>query len=262
MALVSTAWDDIDNGADFMFVNGDYKIESLTNIMFEMISDPRRKRQVLAKNQHPGLYGDLANIRAHADKLAQNSKITDLVARLFPAHERLTITPLDRVYLNSCYRKLLRAQIEQKYLAQELPDGLIIMGEQQAVADRAMVRCLQLLRIICKFLGLQSTIDPGSFPKSKLTAHTLWYSMSEKFVPLMGEDRIPIIEKEMKVLSPSHNPLAVKEETDLMVSTKSYLFLNIVLMSWSGSILKAEGETVHLVPAVYVTRMLPKLVVW
>jgi hypothetical protein len=259
MSLLPTVWDDIDHGADFMFVNADYQVGSLTNIMFKMITNPAVKRAIFKTNQHPGLYSDLDKIRAHAVTLTDNPKITGLISHLFPAEHRGSITPLDRVYLNSCYRKLLRAHIEVKYLTEELPNGLIIMGAEHVTSDRALVGCLRLLRIICKFLGLHSTTQPGSFPKSKLAEHSLWHSLSVKFIPLMGEDLIPPIEKEIKPLTPSSDLGAMLEEKDLLIHTKAYMFLNIVFMAWSGSILKAQGEMVHLEPAVYVTRMLPKL---
>lgn len=257
--LLPTVWDDINHGADFMFVNGNYQIGSLTNVMFQMITDPAVKRKILKANQHGGLYGDLPAIRAHAEVLAQEPKLTGLIAQLFPKEARASITPLDRVYLNSCYRKLLRAHIELKYQNQELPDGLIIMGMQHVETDRCLVGCLQLLRICCKFLGLRSTTEPGSFPKSKLGMHSFWHSMSSKFIPLMGENLVPPVEKEIKGLTPATDPNAALEEKDLLIHTKSYMFLNIVFSAWSGAILKAKGETVYLEPAVYVTRMLPKL---
>lgn len=251
-------WDDINNEEEaIMIKESNYDPASLTNVIAEIIDDKVKRKQTFKKNEIKGMFSDLENIRKHRDQLAKDEIIDRLLETLFVKEEILTITPLDRVYLNSYYRRLLRAKLELDYKNSELPSGLVI-GTGDNMIDGSIVKTMKLLRLICKYLGINSTTHETSFPKEKLAAHSLWRDLSEKFSELMGE-KIPIIDNNIEEIHKSNNSFFNEEQKKMVIQTKSYMFLNLVFNAWSGTILKADGENVKVVPAIYVSRLLSKL---
>lgn len=249
-SLLSSVWDDIDHEAEAIVVSDiTYDPTSLSNVIYKIIDDREQRHKLLKRNKIRGLYADLDPIRQHRDHIVNDPTVSLLIHQLFREEEIPSITPLDRVYVNAYYRRLLRAQIEQNHLRKELVPGLVVTEYVNAETDTAIVQTLRLLRIVCKFLGISSTFQAATIPADKLDAPAFWASVSEKFVVLFGESRIePIVEPEDMTLSDKN----VNEVQVLM-------FLNVVLNTWCGSTIVLNGKNLELMPATCVMRLLSKL---
>jgi hypothetical protein len=246
-----TIWDDINYEAETIVVNNTFSYDtlSLTNQIYDMMDDPVKRHQILAKNEIRGLYQDLECIRAHRDVIERDGKMAELMGDLFRNSEIASITALDRVFINAYYRRLLRAKLEQDYMGQELPKGLVIANYLDSEVDAAIVMALRFLRIMCKFLGIESTTSASEFPMTKLRVFDFWSDMTDKFVSVFGETRI----------SPFTNPDSEKDEELLLAEVEVLCFLNTVFSTWSGSTLIITGDVVKVIPATYVVRLLSKL---
>lgn len=249
--MQATIWDDIDYEAETIVISDSFTYDplSLTNEIYDIVDDQVKRRAVLRKNKIQGHYKDLDLIRAHRDAIVTDAKVTEVVGKLFRASEVPSITALDRVFVNAYYRRLLRAGLERYYLGKELTKGLIITNYANSEVDMAIMMALRLLRIMCKLLGIDSTTSACEFPVTKLRMFDFWADMVDKFVGIFGETRI----------SPFTSPDSEQEETLLLAEVHILCFLNTVFSTWSGSILTLTGEVVKVIPATYVTRLLPKL---
>lgn len=244
--MLATIWDDIDYEAEAIVVSDiKYDPTSLSNITYEMLYDKVRRRQILKRNKVKGLYKDLDQIRAHSESVESDENVSMLINGLFQREEIPSITPLDRVFVNSYYRRLLRAKIERDYIGRELVPGLVITEYTNGQVDTALVTALRLLRVICKFLGIESTTTPDTFPLAKLEVRAFWSSMADKFIPLFGEARVMTVPDED----------SEEEFTPMQV----IMFLHVIFTIWSGTTLLPGDNTIKVVPAVYVSRLLPKL---
>jgi hypothetical protein len=250
--MLRTVLEDIDKELEAIVIHPvNYETTSLTNMIYRIIDDSQRLRTELRRNTVKGMYSDLDKIRAHREVLEHNSDLTTLISLLFLSEDRDKITPLDRVFINAYYRRILRARIETDHIGRELPPGLIII-DYQSEHDQPLVEILRLLRLICRFLGIESTVHATTFPKEKLTYGKFWSNISHKFVPLFGENRLPVIKES------EGTPGGLAVEGDMAgPMAKVYMFLNVLFRSWSGSILRAEKEIIRVEPAIYVQRLMP-----
>jgi len=241
--MISTIWDDINCCMPAIFITDpNYKLSSLTDVLYIIEDNPQKKQRMIKHSGVTRLFKDLNKIKIHSGLLAKDENITALIHTLFKYEEIKTITPLDRVFLNSYFRRLLRAKLEENLSNSELVAGLVITCYENHEIDRAIVETLRVLRIICRYLGIESTTHDICFDISKLDHTCFWSSVSAKFIILYGEDRIAFVDPDM----PFNRSIIIT-------------LLNTIFDLWSGSSVQINGDKVKVIPATYVTRMLPKL---
>jgi hypothetical protein len=259
--MLSTIWEDIDNEAEAIVLSETkYEPSSLSNKLYDILDDRDARRKVLKNNKIPGLFADLHLIRDHSEVIMKDETLTMLVESLFKKDEIASITSLDRVFLNSYCRRLLRAKVEKMYLEKELIRGLVVTEYTNGETDKAIIETMMLFRIVCRYLGISSTIDPGTFSIEKLYMPSFWFSMTSKFVCLFGETRVDVIEADEQIPLTSAEAYALTDGMKDHRKAQVFTFLNIIFNAWSGSTLIMKDKyTVQVVPATYVTRMLPKL---
>lgn len=241
----STIWDDINLEVETITISPtDYSSTSLGNTIYKIIDDRVARREVLKNNKIRGTYNDLDKIRQHRDNIETDGTVNGVISALFKIDALPSITPLDRVYINSYYRRLLRAKLERDYLDRDLTPGLVVTNYNNAETDASLVKTMRVLRIVCKFLGIRSTSEAATFPPEKLSVSDFWTSVFEKFVELFGEERIE----------------EIPEEDDELYVYKVLLLLNIIFNTWSGSALIVnDDKMIEVIPATYVMRLLTKL---
>lgn len=259
--MLSTIWEDIDNDAEaIVLTDTKYKPTSLSNKLYEILDSRDNRRKALKQNTIHGLYSDLHLISKHRDNIMKDEILNMLVESLFKKEVATSITELDRIFLNSYCRRLLRAKLEEDYLDKDLVPGQIITEYINEETDAAIVETLRVLRVVCKFLGIRSTIEPGSFSIDKLYVPAFWHSVSAKFVKLFGEVRIEVIDEDDDIPLKSMDAMNMKDGQKKIRQGQVLMLLNTIFNSWSGSILIVDKDIVKVVPATYINRMLPKLV--
>lgn len=259
--MLSTIWEDIDNEAEaIVLTDTKYQPTSLSNKLYEIINDKEARHKVLKGNKIRGLYADLSAIQEHEKVVMKDETLSMLVESLFKKEDVASITALDRIFLNSYCRRLLRAKLEKDFNGKELVKGQVVTEYTNGETDAAIVETMQLLRVICRYLGIGSTIEPGSFTQDKLYMPSFWFSISSKFVNLFGETRIQVIEKDEEFPLTSAEAMSLSSGQQQIRESQVFMLLNIVFNTWSGSTLVIEKDIVKVVPATYVNRMLPKLV--
>lgn len=249
--MLSTIWDDINQEVEAIVIddNFEYSVDSLTNEVYELADDPVKYRLLLSQNKVRGQYQDLAHIRTHQNRLFTNERVRQVIDDLFRVEKSIDISLTDYVFINAYYRRILRARLERDYKGKELPKGLIITNHANSEVDAAIVTTLRLLRILCGFLGIESTTTASSFPRTKLRSIGFWLDISGHFISVFGETRVsPLTFSEY--FTDSEFPLI---EADIII------FLDMIFSIWSGSILTLSEEMVTIVPATYVVRLLPQL---
>lgn len=253
--MFATIWDDINQNKD-VISEINYNPLNLSNVLYEIIDNKEKFRQVLKKNQVRGLFQDLDEIRKHRNIIEKDDNLNKLISCLFI--ENPNISSIDRIFLNAYHRKLLRAKLENDFLDKELLENLIITDDP--IIDNFIVKTLKLLRVITRYLGITSTFTEASFHINKLYMPKFWNELSEKFVPLFGEDLIkPMTNSEVREIY-NVKTLIILENLKKLIISEVLLFLNVVFNKWSGSNLVLESDdTIKVVPATFVTRMLPLL---
>ncbi|CAH6418452.1 Hypothetical protein HVR_LOCUS159 [uncultured virus] len=258
--MLARIWDDINREAEaIVIMDIKYNPGSLTNKLYDIIDNRTKRRQTFKENKIKGLYKDFYLVRAHREVLEKDENITMLIQALFKANEVVSITSTDRLFLNSYYRRLLRAKLERDFIGKEIIKGMVITEYTEHDADLAIAEVLRLLRFICKYLGIESTTSPGSFSLEKLYQPEIWANLTEKFVPLFGEEKIGIIEIDDSPLLNSLQAVIMFEGQKKIRQSQVLMFLNIIFNTWSGSTLVLKDDTVTVVPATYINRLMPKL---
>ena len=193
--LLATIWDDINQEAEAIVIRDTkYPPGSLSNATYEVLDDPKKRRNRILTSKVRGLFKDLSLIRQHRSELESDDKITDLIRALFKPSDQDSITSLDRLFLNCYYRRLLRAKLERDFMGKELVAGLVVTEYENYETDAPLVATLRYLRVICRYLGIQSTTEAVTFPVETLYMPKFWSSVSEKFVGVFGETRVVPIE--------------------------------------------------------------------
>ena len=257
----SSICDDINNNAEAIVITDiNYELRSLSNIVYDIIDDDNKRKEVIKRNKVKGLYSDLYAIRLHRNCIINDPNVSLVVDSIFKKEEIGSITELDRVFLNSYYRRLLRAKLERDYIGKELVSGAVITKYENHETDAILAKIMLLLRVICNFLGIVSTTHHGTFPKSKLYMTILWASVSEKCVSLFGEDRIQIVESDDSLPANNVEAVFMQQGQEQIRATQTLMMLNIIFNSWSGSTLVINDDIVCVIPATYISRMLPKLI--
>jgi hypothetical protein len=259
--MLTTIWDDIDNEAEAVVIEDiNYNPCSLSNILYDVIDDVRCRRKHIKEGMIKGLSSEINSIRSHRDRIDKSSNIQMLVEGLFKRENIEFIIPLDRVFLNAYYRRLLRAKLERDYIGKELVAGSIIINYTNLEIDAALVKTLRVFRLICKFLGITSTTHECVFPINKLYNPTFWYSVSCNLVSLFGEHRITIVEEDDEIDVRSVEAVIMTEMQKKHRQDQVLLMLNIAFNAWSGTtLMPVDNNNVKVLPATYVSRMLPKL---
>jgi len=259
--MLSTIWNDINYNAEAIVIcDTKYNPTSLSNFLYDSIHNRTKRRNLDRKNKK--LRKEHLLIKEHLTQLSTDENISLLILSLFKREEIPNISDVDRLFLNSYYRRLLRAKIERDYIGKELVPGLIVTTYTDYETDRALVETLRYLRIICNYLGLSSTTVSSSFPFEKLYHPNFWNSLSGKFVSVFGEERITPIDV------PIDENVSEKEKLEYQL--RVLMFLNIVFNTWSGSTLVLDNLSsinneilpslsVNVIPATFVTRMVDKL---
>lgn len=255
MTLFTGIWDDINHEAEAIVVSDiSYNPNSLSNLIYEIIDNRNKRREVIRRSNHKGLHSEINEIKHHRDQINSDENISLLAEGLFKKDEIGSITSIDKVFLNSYYRRLLRAKLEQDYIGKDLVPGLVITDYTNFETDAALVNTLRILRTICKFLGIRSTIDPDVFPVDKLSISSFWSSVSNNFIKLFGENRIFPIEEEN-----SFTDINMQQEHGIFIKHQVLRLLNLIFHTWSGSTLVVDNNNIRIVPATYVIRLIPKL---
>lgn len=258
--MLSTIWDDIDAEAEAIRITPtNYDPCSLMNSLYDVIDNKIERRRRIKQSTTKGLYAELDAIRKHRDIIHNDSDINILVSAIFRPDEISSITPLDRVFLNSYYRRLLRAKLEQDYIGKELVAGQIITEYTNHQTDMSIVETLRMLRVICKYLGITSTIDTSPFPLDKLYSPIFWASISSNFIRLFGENRIGVIEKDDPLPNDNIEAIIMHQGQKSIRQMQILMLLNVIFNGWSGSTLTLNGNTVNVIPSKYVSRMIFKL---
>ena len=258
--MLTTIWDDINAEAEAVMVSKiNYNPGSLMNSLYEVIDDRTKRRQRIKQSNTKGLYAELGMIRSHRDNVRKDPNIDALVEALFRKGEITSIDGLDRVFLNCYYRRLLRAKLEQDYIGKELVSGQVIIEYTNHEIDNAVVETLMALRVICRHLGIKSTIDDTPFPLEKLYSPIFWSSISSKFIRLFGDGRIAVIEEDDELPTNNLEAMIMHHGQKSVRQTQVLMLLNIIFNGWSGSTLTLDGNDVRVIPATYISRMLPKL---
>lgn len=258
--MLSTIWDDINYEAEAIVISDiNYEPYSLSNSLYEIIDDKAKRHRLIKQSKVKGLYADLEAIRNHRDIICSDENVTMLVEGLFKSEEIAAITPLDRIYLNAYYRRLLRAKIERDQEGKLLVSGYVITEYTNSVTDASLVAALNLIRIICKFLGIKSTTHSDTFPQDKLYMPAFWHSVSSKLVSVFGESRVEVIDEDDPLPTKNMEAIMMFEGQKKLRQSQVLMLLNLVFNSWSGSTLVAQGDEIKILPATYVTRLLPLL---
>lgn len=257
--MLSTIWDDINNEAESIPITDiKYDPMSLSNSTYDIIDNRELRHKLFKLKKTPNLYKDIDLIRQHRDAIEKDEDVLLATCDLFQKDCITSITSLDKIFINVYYRRLLRAKLERDYIAQELPKGLIVT--QQIDIDSAIVETMQVLRIICKYLGVTSTTHNEKFSLEKLYMPSFWTSISNKLFKLFGENRIEILPEEEPLKLDSVAAVMMANGKKKILQSKVLMMLNIVFNAWSGSILvSTKDDRIQIVPATYVTRLLPKL---
>lgn len=253
-----TIWDDINTDVEALpVVPIVYDAGSLTNKLYAIIDNKVELRNVLRNNTVVGLYKDLHSIQAHCAVIDTDKKIKDLVDGIFVPNVELSL--LDLVFVNTYYRRLMRARLETDYLNKNIRATTVITGNKDD--DKYIIQALRLFQLICRYLGIRSTTTASTFDSNKLDNDVFWASVSENLLTIFGENRISLIDEyEYDCLIKPNIVEEIKQQE--ITRSQTFILLNIVFNGWSGSILtvdNTDNNIINIVPAMYVTRMTTKL---
>lgn len=255
--MLSTIWDDIDNELEAIVISDiKYHPTSLSNNIYEILHDSTSRHKILKSNKIKGLYSNLQLIQDHRDIIHSDEKISKVIQLLFKTSD---ITSTDKLFINSYLRKLLRAKLELDFADKELVIGQIITGYSNELTDISIMKTLKLLRLICKFLGIKSTFESGTFSKDKLYMPSFWNSISCKFFELFGESKINVIDVDDPIELTTIDAVTLSAKQREIRETQVLMLLNNIFNIWCGSTLMIEHDMVKVVPALFVTRLLTKL---
>jgi hypothetical protein len=260
LTFLVTIWEDINNDAEAIVISDTkYEPSSLSNIIYDVIDNKSKQKKLVKNSRVKNLYSQINDIRDHRDVILKDDTINMLVQSLFTKEKIEDLIPLDRVFLNTYYRRLLRARLERDYIGKELVLGLVITNYNNSETDLALSKSMIILRIICKFLGITSTTHAENFSSNKLYNPIFWESISRYLFQLFGETRIGIIELDDPLPNTSIEALIMHERQKEIRQDQVLMMLNIVFNSWSGSTLVMNGVNIDIIPATYISRMIYKL---
>lgn len=254
-----TIWDDINSDIESVPVTPiTYDVGSLTNRLYTIIDNKNELRHVLLNNTVVGLYKHLQSIQSHCALINTNKELQRLVSDIFAPNVELS--SLDVVFINSYYRRVLRARLEVDYITKHISAQTVITGNKDN--DKYIVQALRLFQVICRYLGIKSTTTANSFDSSKLDNDIFWSPISEKLLIIFGENRIALINEHERdwLVKPNITRQLQQQE---ITRSQTFILLNIVFNGWSGSILTIEknnSNIINIIPATYITRMMMKLI--
>ena len=253
LSPLATIWEDIEQGCESITLSEiNYDPRYLNNTLYQLMDEKKLQRKLFRdqkswsrqslRNLNVIQPVDIKRIRKHCARSGKSEFMPLLISALIRPEEVNSIEPLDKVFLNSYYRRLLRAKLEQSMKGKELTPGLIVTHYGNHDADLAIMTTLRLLRVMCRHLGIESTTERKCFSIDKLDMPAFWTSMAEKFLPLFGEERV--------------EPLTELEQGDMLSVA---MFINSIFRTWSGTEIELNRGMVEVIPATYITRMLPKM---
>jgi len=235
--MLTTIWDDIDNEIQILPISKiDYNGNLLIDNLYNILNDRNKRRTFIKKNK-----SSKTDIKKLMDqKNIINNDIENSIVDMFKKDELMNISSVDKIFINVFYRKILRSKLELDFKNRELIKGLIITKHDNWIVDYQIVSTLRILRIICNYLGIESTIDEGSFSISKLEVNIFWVDISNNVINLFGENTLFLIDE-----------TSTKDEV--------LFLLNIIFDKWSGTILTVDQNMIIVKPALYVKRLVSKL---
>lgn len=230
----------------------------LNNMLTTICDDINLERSIIpiipvkynTKLLNNGIYRNIKSNKKYREvvqsqsKLVSSDKVNNVIKLIFDNKLIKYITPLDRVFINCYYRKLLRAQLEEYFLDKKVISGLILTNYQNHENDGPIIATIKYLGIICRHLEIRSTITKSEFSYDKLYGYEFWYPLSKRFITVFGENRIVPIEE-------------YEENPDKVVK-----LLNDIFFTWTGgkvNIKDNDSTKVVVTPGLFVTRLLPKL---
>lgn len=263
--MLPSIWDDISHEVESIPVSKiNYNPLSLIDKLYDLEAGTITLRQLLKTNKIQGSLSQIDLMQSHCKTISSDTRIEILITKLFKVDEISTITPVDKIFINAYYRKLLRANVEQSFMGKELRMGAIITDYNNELLDTVIAETLIILRIICKYLGLESTLDAKSFHINKLYHPSFWDCVLPKFIPLFGENTIPDIINYTPDTKSSNNKsdiqTIINQQAEINNSQMQVLrLLNIIFNIWSGSMLIIESNLIKVIPRTYVLKLIPKL---
>jgi hypothetical protein len=253
---MSSLWDDVSQEKEFIPISPvDYRCYVLTNLLYEVIDNRDKMRKALKEGRLVDQSNDIVAVKKHMATIRQDEQVMAMYRAFCKAGVE---TELDLVYFNMYYRRLLRAGLERSFIGRTIEDNLILTEYNNHDVDRAIISTMRLLRIICAFLGIASTTDSAVFHLDKLNSPAFWGSMSEKFIPLLGEKRISILDGALPK-DPTLQDWAMARGYVKIAQSQVLMFLQVVFMTWSGTALVLEGDNIRVTPNISILRLLPQL---
>jgi len=253
---METVFDDIDSSSEALTISPvKYDPFCLTDLVIKVIDDQEELRKNIKKGEMMILSKYLDDIRQHRLTIMHDTNINEKIARLCQRALIEKLTPLDRIYFNAYYRKVLRAQLELKYQQKEFASNIIITNVMNVQIDKLILTTLRLLKIMCAFLAIPSIAQGGTFTTDKLYNPAFWSSLSAKFVPIFGENRIEILS--------DHQLQGMSEKLTSgpkrFIQAQTLMFLTEVFNRWCGTTLRLKEEIVYVYPSEFVTNILTTL---
>lgn len=250
------------DGVDtILFLEAPYAHQNLIDPLYSILDDVKARRKILKQNTIKGRFKDLDLIQSHRQKLQRSPVLNNLIKALFEPEAEAQIQPTDLLFLNAYYRRILRARLERDYEGRELLPGLVITGYHNFEMDASMVGLLQLLRLICKYLGLKSTFHTGTFPLEKLYEPSLWASITRKLIQLLGETRIQPLASDLPLPRVTLEDQAMYDGLKKVRQAEVLGVLKTLFNLWSGAQLELSSDhtQVHLKSPLYIQRLMPLL---
>jgi hypothetical protein len=251
-SLIHTIWDDINQDMEAIPIsNIEYEVCALVNKLYDPNYFNNQK-----KNKIGNYDSNKPLIQKHKNTVSCDAKIIKICKLLLIDN----IDPLDMIFVNAYYRRILRAKLEMDFMNGLVSPGLVITYYSNYMIDEYICDTLRYLKVICNFLGIKSTIHENqSFKIDKLLPSLFWNNISEKFINLFGENKINYIEKDDDIEINSVDKAIFIENRIEIRRIQILKMLNNIFHTWSGSLLIYENDLVRVIPAIYIQRMTPKV---
>jgi len=261
--MFSTLHEDLDtDDIDTILVSvAPYNHRSLTNELYEILDDKDARKRVLHQNKEKGKYRALSSIQKHRSDLVRSPIINKLLITLFRDECIQQIISTDLLFINAFYRRICRAKLEYVCSAHELNFGMTIPEYPTYEIPPQMVGLLQIIRLICKIVGIESSIHATTFSLEKLYIPVLWYGIAEKLITLLGETRIALPSEREPLPTGTLEQQAIYDGLKKVRQSEILRMLKTVFMLWSGSelLLSKDHNSIIVKPATYVVRLMPML---
>ncbi len=266
-----TVWDDINDEEPFVPIMNPVDITFpfyISNVMYDILYTDGTLN-ALMNTKKINIPINMSNVNVHhyhkqypidinkyhkIFRLARKEMLKLPTSRTFMFHihmliqeeYRRNITITDYLFINSYYRRILRAQLELLYNTDKAKVLSFINACNyfDRYVKQTMILTLNCIGILCRYLGIPNTCTCTSFPKKKLYMPTFWNDISHKFLKIFGEET-------MKMLDISGD----MELSKYLHILLAFNVLKTILYIWNGTIVELKEKTVHVYPSYVVNRL-------